>query len=1660
MRFSVAHATHKSFQSTNLLTVKNVPVPGSKSTSPIPAKICMLQFLYEIITHLPENQSQIWLLDELRRFIHKLRQYRHLLSKLQSQDLFFSRVQIWNKSVTETREKFLALYQIHLTNQCGLTRSNETRRTEHSLRLEVLSEIFIDYHARQLNLIDITTMCTSGWSSVQVQQLLSFLVQTCSLHDTCEMPELVVQLCDFLNQTGPSIWRKLQSIQKEYQDQLTKTLSLQASEISIYFEDPQAQLRQILVADWNNAKDIWATGIRCIRRLCLEYPAARRKRNGKQLSPLHNTTQVSPIMTSSSNELTMQKAPSPGHDYSGLLHAISRETDWRSQLTYRVCKAMSQHVSLFQAHRYTAFYNEVTKAVPEIERFELILKGNLILSKIMTQHDFLDHFGNRAPQHVLKEVVESFAGLNHDDSSATSASRLICESSQVDENGHCCDKSGPCASHCDIHALGSRARNVPKRNQLKRRCQSHQNSTELTTRPLENQRCRYVSQSPEPEQAAEDHTLACTTVIPGEISNGPQDSTIVGNGIQGEDRNQRKHIGYLEQLWMDLIEPVEQDTALLMQENAKYQQKIFRWLLLFGLATLLGKQYTKYSPKWQSKSNENDGIGLGTRPGEIYNARVGEFNVELQIMWSFHCETKLWTTHKHWLKYLHLIRNKEFVVVTWTELTDHILEIKQEWESNQALRHFDPRRVYWENHFRQQVSRSHRNTFRDSEGIIDELDRFYENTITLVKLNSRDIDDYTLERIVRLKALQKIDLHHPPNRDRFLQDSNQTTIWSLFLQLLQRQRMVNQLGFYHGKLQNAQLIDLSIALSSRVEKFGPTAEISRFELVSIKLADDCLSNGAPLHCVTESNVVSTLCATIAKLQFLENLRISNSLFTCEGTDMEKVTAELLYTAFHLPRLKSLCLEHADMPDNVFKKALRSLLFPATTSLCSITTIHFGDNCITAQTLRMLGLIISTKGWKLKRLDLQGSMNIGDSGIPCLIPILADSGLCVLEDLNLRNCGLGIDGARMLCTALETNQSVQRMNISHNFLSPVFGGSLASLLQHNTTINALHCDYIGLTDVGCTDELILAIQNNLALNEITLGVNRLGDNGSSKVFDALVKRSLRKPYIKIDLSGNIITSLGLHRMQLALRQQIQSDSELMDQLQYTRFELIIGATYRVLLKHNTVPANPLVLWCFKGTTVFISVAWKMSSEDDDMTYLLGPKMHIRNIFLTGNDRTRAELFDRELADAIEAEYIGQIFGSLEQSLRELTALDIFTSIDVKLDKGMECRDDEVDVYINVKEKSWRKIKIGATTDGSEETAETSCTLTNAFGNAERLTLSASYGRTGSNTEAATLVQPRFMGLPLTLSINATNELHTHEAFSSYSEKVRGALVALCDEFGRHELSLHCGWRDIIPKRDKTIPTIFHASPSILAQAQPSVKTSVKYSFNDDDRDDPMLPCFGSLLHCSTEIAGLYGDVKFVKTEVSAQKHTSFGPTMFQLPLLNFSLSSRFGLLKTVRDNQEQDSRISDRFFLGGPLSLRGFHYKGVGPRASPTQGGVPSGDSLGGDLFYTASAHVGFPFPFPMLAMLGLRGQVFGSIGNLTTWDRVLHKKRWMRNLANDTRVSIGMGLVLPSSFGRLEASYSWIISALKHDHIRRGQIGIGSRQRRYLAYMTSHPACQ
>lgn len=204
------------------------------------------------------------------------------------------------------------------------------------------------------------------------------------------------------------------------------------------------------------------------------------------------------------------------------------------------------------------------------------------------------------------------------------------------------------------------------------------------------------------------------------------------------------------------------------------------------------------------------------------------------------------------------------------------------------------------------------------------------------------------------------------------------------------------------------------------------------------------------------------------------------------------------------------------------------------------------------------------------------------------------------------------------------------------------------------------------------------------------------------------------------------------------------------------------------------------------------------------------------------------------------------------------------------------------------------------------------------------------------------------------------------------------MSISDYEGFHELSLQMGWRDILPCRDCKIPTAFRASPSILSEAVPSTKTSIKYVFKDDTRNSIVMPTMGGLFQFSSEVAGILGDVRFIKAEVSTQHHIGIGPILFGHPILSFSLSSQLGAIKPFGTDDQRPTRLSDRFFLGGPLNVRGFNHKGIGPRASPSDGGVKSGDALGGDVSYAASASMGFPLPFPLMAVRSTRISLRGT----------------------------------------------------------------------------------
>jgi outer membrane protein insertion porin family len=125
----------------------------------------------------------------------------------------------------------------------------------------------------------------------------------------------------------------------------------------------------------------------------------------------------------------------------------------------------------------------------------------------------------------------------------------------------------------------------------------------------------------------------------------------------------------------------------------------------------------------------------------------------------------------------------------------------------------------------------------------------------------------------------------------------------------------------------------------------------------------------------------------------------------------------------------------------------------------------------------------------------------------------------------------------------------------------------------------------------------------------------------------------------------------------------------------------------------------------------------------------------------------------------------------------------------------------------------------------------------------------------------------------------------------------------------------------------------ASPSIITAAGDSIKTSLSHSITHDKRDDTLLPSQGYLFKSTQEFAGLgAGDVRYLK----ATAETQFVKTFRELwPRTHFIYGARGGILWGLENNA--GTKITDRFFLGGPTDVRGFREFGIGPK----DGSIPN-----------------------------------------------------------------------------------------------------------------------
>lgn len=376
--------------------------------------------------------------------------------------------------------------------------------------------------------------------------------------------------------------------------------------------------------------------------------------------------------------------------------------------------------------------------------------------------------------------------------------------------------------------------------------------------------------------------------------------------------------------------------------------------------------------------------------------------------------------------------------------------------------------------------------------------------------------------------------------------------------------------------------------------------------------------------------------------------------------------------------------------------------------------------------------------------------------------------------------------------------------------------------------------------------------------------------------------------------------------------------------------------------------------------------------------------------------------------------------------------------------------DIDIYLQVKEKSRLLLKTGTDLGNTEGSAYGNLLLRNVFGGAESFNLNVSTGTRTRSSYATTFETPVLSNPDLRLSVDGLAS-STQKPWASHEEVLKGAgaKVRWVTPSGhRHEFGYTGMWRQVTALAG-------NASPTVRSDAGDSMKSSIAHTWISDRRNNPLLPSRGYLMKTVSEIAGwgpLGGDVAFWKSELETA-----GAVPIPLPGVpgDSGISATAGFRAGVvyplplgMSSQSQPSRINDRFQLGGPTDVRGFKIAGLGPRDGP--------DAVGGDVYAAASANLLFPFP-----RLGkespLRFQLFANGGRLLALknggekggmsSNAVQKSvyRTVAELANGLpSLAAGFGIIYAHPVARFELNFSLPLVMRRGEEARKGlQFGVG-----------------
>jgi len=403
---------------------------------------------------------------------------------------------------------------------------------------------------------------------------------------------------------------------------------------------------------------------------------------------------------------------------------------------------------------------------------------------------------------------------------------------------------------------------------------------------------------------------------------------------------------------------------------------------------------------------------------------------------------------------------------------------------------------------------------------------------------------------------------------------------------------------------------------------------------------------------------------------------------------------------------------------------------------------------------------------------------------------------------------------------------------------------------------------------------------------------------------------------------------------------------------------------------------------------------------DIVYKIipGKKVYISDVIISGNTSTLDRVIRRNIY--LAPGYLYSLTDK-EDSINALKRTGYFESVKLK---EIRVDDTHMKILVQVKEGLTGSLKAGISYNSySKFGINLAVTERNVFGGGQALSISLDKS-SKSTTYNFNLLNPAVYDSKYSLSTNIySNEFDGY----SYKSKRKGFSLTTGRGITRHSRGyLTYGYENLhLTDIQDNLDNDYR---------EYSTKSYITPGISYDSTDDRFFPQHGIDAGISMTYAGIGGTQRFLKTNAYGKFFYSLDDKFEITTILKYKF--KIGYL-----NEIGYTPISERYYLGGLGSVRGYNWGSISPKDS-------DGNSIGGDRMVTNSFEISVPVSLKRKMWLSAFVDN-GSVG---------------KHSLDITRSSYGVSFDWITPVGPLDFTYALPINAKEGDDLRRFEFSIGS----------------